>query len=192
MDNAREVRENDNKILRIFADSDPMNPRKEFDQVGTMVVMTKIGSIGNGYCLGDEALTDENKSPPSNLVSLPVYVYDHGFICLSTEPFGCPWDSGRIGYIYASLESLKTMGIDPTDTKLINEILKGEIEIYSDYLSGDVYGYEIVKKVYCKTCNHFKEEHVDSCWGFYGSNFEKNGLYDQAGIGEELDKWTEV
>ena len=36
--------------------------------------------------------------------------------------------------------------------------LRQEVETYSQYLSGDVYGYEI----------HKHGEVVDSCWGFYG------------------------
>ena len=47
------------------------------------------------------------------------------------------------------------------------KILDSELSTYSSYVNGDVYGYMI-------------EEINDSCYGFYGYNFEKNGLLDYA------------
>lgn len=35
-------------------------------------------------------------------VILPLYLYDHGSITMSTGAFSCPWDSGQVGWIYAS------------------------------------------------------------------------------------------
>ena len=35
-------------------------------------------------------------------VILPLYLYDHSGITMSTGPFSCPWDSGQVGWIYAS------------------------------------------------------------------------------------------
>jgi len=34
-------------------------------------------------------------------VILPLYLYDHGGITMSTGAFSCPWDSGQVGWIYA-------------------------------------------------------------------------------------------
>ncbi len=34
-------------------------------------------------------------------VILPLYLYDHGGITMSTGPFSCRWDSGQVGWIYA-------------------------------------------------------------------------------------------
>jgi hypothetical protein len=39
------------------------------------------------------------------------------------------------------------------------------------YLRGEVYGYEIVKKIKCPTCHETHEEDIDSCWGFYGLEY---------------------
>jgi hypothetical protein len=44
----------------------------------------------------------------------------------------------------------------------IEKYLTGEVETYDQYLTGEVYGFTIEKGE--------DEEHVDSCWGFYGYN----------------------
>lgn len=40
-------------------------------------------------------------------IILPLYLYDHGGITISTRPFSCPWDSGQVGYIYASKDKFR-------------------------------------------------------------------------------------
>ena len=35
---------------------------------------------------------------------LPLYLYDHSGITMNTTGFSCPWDSGQVGWIYASKE----------------------------------------------------------------------------------------
>lgn len=68
--------------------------------------------------------------------------------------------------------------------------MEHEVEIYDDYLRGDVYGYTLTKKVIeqeiCPHCGEViseyeEEEEVDSCWGFYGDVLEENGLLDNLG-----------
>lgn len=44
----------------------------------------------------------------------------------------------------------------------VTEYLKGEVETYDQYLTGDVYGYKVFK------VENGEEEELDSCWGFYG------------------------
>ena len=42
-------------------------------------------------------------------VILPLYLYDHSGITISTRPFSCPWDSGQVGWIYASKDTFREM-----------------------------------------------------------------------------------
>lgn len=42
---------------------------------------------------------------------LPVYMYDHGELVFSTSQFTCPWDSGQVGFIFATREDIKQLGI---------------------------------------------------------------------------------
>ena len=37
---------------------------------------------------------------------LPVYMYDHSDQILSTTPFKCPWDSGPVGFVWTSEDTI--------------------------------------------------------------------------------------
>ena len=71
------------------------------------------------------------------------------------------------------------LGMKKYITKKIREkvvsVTIGEVELYDNYLTGMVYGYDIEPKDSNKLI-----ECDDSCWGFYGSDFEKNGLLEYA------------
>lgn len=47
------------------------------------------------------------------VVMLPLNLYDHGGITMSTGSFSCSWDSGKVGWIYATKERfIKETGYD--------------------------------------------------------------------------------
>lgn len=98
-----------------------------------------------------------------NMVILPVYLLDHSGLSVSTTPFSCPWDSGLVGYIIADRKSmLKEYGckkLTETIKRKAKEVLIAEIEIFNQYLSGEVYGYSIEDS---------EGNDVESCFGFYG------------------------
>lgn len=102
-----------------------------------------------------------------NYVLLPVHMYEHGGVALSTSGFSCPWDSGQVGYIYASKEKVvKEYGEWTADSVAkATKFLEGEIETYSQFINGEVYGYVIE--------NGDDSDAVDegSCWGFYGTDY---------------------
>jgi len=117
-------------------------------------------------------------------VMLPLYLYDHGGLSMSTGGFSCPWDSGQVGYIYATRKDvLNEFGGKKLTKELrvkAERILRGEVKTYSQWLEGDVYGYviyEIDEPCDCDpepwnsscTCTRHAEV-VDSCWGYYGSD----------------------
>lgn len=111
-------------------------------------------------------------------IILPLYLYDHSGITISTGPFSCPWDSGQIGYIYISIENiLKEFNRKKMSKKLKQkaiDLLRGEVNAYDDYLTGNVYGYTIEP-----TDKNKSIECDDSCWGFYGDH-ENSGLLESA------------
>ena len=123
-------------------------------------------------------------------VILPMYMYDHSGITVNTVGFSCPWDSGRIGFIYVSREKvMKEYGVKKIGAKLkakVAEYLKGEVETYDQWLTGDVYGFRIFKETKCDKCGHVGDETEDSCYGFYGRDISKNGMLDH--FGDELKK----
>ena len=97
-----------------------------------------------------------------NYLYLPVYMYEHSGISLSTGEFGCKWDSGHLGFIYVSRtkvrEKFKVKRISPQLKAKILKQLENEIETYSQYLNGEVY---------CFVIEDEDGDVVDSCGGFY-------------------------
>lgn len=92
---------------------------------------------------------------------LPLYIYDHSGITMNTGGFSCPWDSGQVGWIWVTKErALKEIGnIDEKNwEQRAREFLKAEVQIYDDYLHGDV-GIMIIEDM--------DGEVIDSCGGYY-------------------------
>lgn len=63
------------------------------------------------------------------------------------------------------------------EKKNSDEILEGTAKLFDQWAWGDVFGFSVVKVEECSLgCEH--EETVDSCGGFYGNDFENNGMLD--------------
>ncbi len=171
--------ENEKYRLEIFEDLDPTDPR-EFDNLGTMVC------FHNRYNLGD---TTELKSSDFSsweelesylykiekaLIVIPVFMYDHSGLSVNTTGFSCPWDSGQIGFIYVSKESIRNeYSCKRISNKLkeqVKEMLVSEVDSYNQYLSGDVYGFNVTDRQ--------SEEELSSCYGFFGTDHIENGIFD--------------
>jgi len=162
---------------RIFNDETPESPR-QWDNLGTMICRHKRYDLGDANDLdfsNCSSWADDEKVIKSKFgsdaIMLPLYMYDHSGITMSTTPFSCSWDSGRVGTIVVSREEIrKEWNIKRITAKRqaqMEEILKGEVKTYDQYLTGDVYGYEIVENMVADDGEEY-EEHRDSSWGHYG------------------------
>ena len=160
-----------NYEIRIERDIDPINPRTQFDNLGTMLCWHKqyhLGDEGHPYqettknCDSWDEVGEVIHEHEDICVLLPLYLYDHSGITISTRPFSCQWDSGQIGFIYVTKERVRSSygvkRISGALRTIVEACLKAEVEEYDKYLRGDVWGYEIVNE---------DDEVVDSCWGFY-------------------------
>ena len=163
--------------LEIEQDSSPESPRT-WDNLGTMVCFHKRYDLGDktDYRSEDYDSWDELRQGiidnEGEVFMLPLYLYDHSGITMSTRPFNCNWDSGQVGYIFVSRNKVKKEGID--ETKVL-DYLKGEVETYDQYLTGDVWGYRVYEVETC-SLGHEHKTLVDSCWGFFGEEYaEKEG-----------------
>jgi len=92
---------------------------------------------------------------------MPLYLYDHGGITMSTGDFKDRFDSGQVGFIYATREDvLKTFGHKRNLTKkLMDKViscLKCEVETYDKYIRGDIWSFSILDS---------EGEIVESCGG---------------------------
>lgn len=116
------------------------------------------------------------KSMPDVLV-LPLYIYEHSGVCLSTSPFNDPWDSGQVGYIYCTLEDAKKQwGIDPdqnTWKERAKAEMENEVEIYNTFLGGGCYRIAVENfagdfSMLYKDCDPlFKDVEDGNCGGFF-------------------------
>jgi hypothetical protein len=153
--------------LKIEFDEYPMNPREEWDNLGSMFCFHPRYSLGDKH---DYKTSDfdnwedmERKlSKEHNVgVILPLYLYDHSGITISTSPFGCQWDSMKVGYILVSKETIRkgyeVKRITKSILDKVTNCLKGEIETYDQYLTGQVWKYTIMDE----------DEIVESCSGYY-------------------------
>jgi hypothetical protein len=174
-----ETREYKDHKIKIYYDeyAEGVHPRHTQDNFGIM------GCYHGRYNLGDsfvkenypksEDLVEMLKRKGKELIVLPVYMYDHSGICINTTGYSCPWDSGQVGVIYISRkEAREQLGITRLTKKQeerVKDILRSEVEEYSQYLQGFVYYYEVYDKV---------GDLTDSCSGFIGMDMETNGLMD--------------
>jgi|694.fasta_scaffold16738_14 hypothetical protein len=112
--------------------------------------------------LGNLALNEETISlieSDKNYISLPVCLVD------TENGYGlsiCRTDCQKYGIIYNSKENLNIFHKTEDDDYLWAEgVFEKEIKLFSDYIEGRVYGYEITND---------KTVVVDSCWGYIGAN----------------------
>jgi hypothetical protein len=75
-------------------------------------------------------------------VILPLYLYDHSGITMSTSPFSCRWDSGQVGWTFVSKKKIREeYGVKRISKELIEkvtEMLEGEVRTYDMYLTGEL------------------------------------------------------
>jgi hypothetical protein len=160
-------------LISIDYDWDPSNPR-EWDNFGTMVC------FHNKYTLGDKhdlqspdysswaEVRDAIEVDEGAMVILPLYLYDHSGISMSvgaSRGQHAAWDSGQVGFIYCTDGDMVANGIK--DLAQAEALLRGEVDAYNRYLTGDLYTYRIEKSSTCDSCQHTSAEFVDSCSGWY-------------------------
>lgn len=176
--------------LEIVADADAECPRT-WSNLGTMVCRHRNYKLGDedgmdqavrvvrahfsSHYLDEFDLSDFGTvlkllEDTGKAIVLPLYLYDHSGITMSTKPFSCPWDSGQVGYIFITKEKIRSeyswTRITTSRCNRIEQYLNNEVEVYDQYLTGDIWGFRALKD----------GEEIDSCWGFYGSDPLKNGI----------------
>ena len=110
---------------------------------------------------------------------LPLYLYDHSGITMSCGPFNCPWDSGQVGYVYCTREAIlkeyNAKRVSGKMRKRVADVLKQEVATYDDFLTGQVYGYEVfaIDEEADEDGDEAEGELLDSCWGFFGLDYCK-------------------
>jgi hypothetical protein len=178
-------------ILKIYYDESCPDPR-EWDNLGTMVCWHRRYNLGDKHNYRDPddfwtSLAEEITGDPDrvermsleqrekivreNAVVLPLYLYDHGGLTMNTTGFSCPWDSGQVGWIYVTKKKIREeYGVKRVTKKLCDHVLsvlKNEVKEYAQWLEGDVYGFVVEDN---------KGNELYSSFGFFGTNWKKNGM----------------
>lgn len=161
--------------IKVFYDYNAESPR-EWDNLGT-IYSNHRRYDPDGHSI-EEIIDDEtgklDKEFVKNHIMLHIYAYEHSGITLSTSrggQFSDSWDSGLFGIIAVSKEKAIEEYGKKICTKEVREralkCLESEIEALDMYYTGDVYGYVIEDE---------DENDIDSCWGYYGSEWVDKDL----------------
>jgi hypothetical protein len=156
----------------VTQDDSPDSPR-EWDNVTTMICFHNRYNIGDEHDYksdnfnGWDELKEQIEADNEVLAIQPLYMYDHSGITISTSPFGCQWDSGQIGWVFITRKQLKLLcGDQDIRAERLNDIIDSEVKTYDQYLTGEVYSYEVYESETCDLgCEH--KTMVESCCGFY-------------------------
>lgn len=144
--------------IRVIHDEDAESPRT-WDNLGTMACWHRRYNLGDVQPKQDPREWLRENAPKGSVV-LPLYLYDHSGITMSTGAFSCPWDSGQVGWIICTPEQIreeyKKKRISKKMRADVERVLKEEVSTYDDYLTGNAWGFDI--------------EGGDSCWGFIGDS----------------------
>lgn len=185
--------------LKILHDETCEGPR-EWGNLGVMACWHRRSNLGDVQpkCSPDEWLKD---NAPEGSVVLPLYLYEHSGMTMSTSnsgyPFTDPWDSGQVGWIVATPEAIRKNYDVKRVTKEVREkveaALRSEVKVYDMWLQGNVWGF-VFTKLWCDHPRHEKpcdaecelcqrecgpanyREEQDSCWGFYGEDLKEAGI----------------
>ncbi len=152
--------------LKIVSDDCSDNPR-DWDNLCTIVAFHRRYDFGDNVSISKSNFNswkevEEHIRKMDVVFCAPLYMYEHSGVAISTSPFNCRWDSGQVGFIFATKEKVRrSFGVKRINTYVKNrsiEIADSEVKILSNYLNGDVWGYVIEDE---------KGNEIDSCYGFY-------------------------
>lgn len=163
--------------IKLVQDTDPTSPR-DWDNLATFYMPHRR------YTLGDKDATDPRDPDrpgeylPEIALTVELGMLDHSGLYLYAgggshpqDPGG--WDSGTVGVAYVTKTKLREeygrKWHTPECMERARQVILAEIETYSQYLRGDVYGFQLLD-AYGGV--------VDSCWGFYGDDPKTNGMIE--------------
>jgi hypothetical protein len=126
-------------------------------------------------------------------VILPVWAYIHSGTALCAErerpggQFSDRFDSGQSGWAVATAAAVRKEFGNPRDPAVrekVEKCLQAELAEFEAYINGDVYGYIWTPRTAAAADkseldeDDLREEDEDSCWGFYGTDWRNNGMWD--------------
>lgn len=175
------------------------NPVEHWDLLGTMAVHPNHSHwaheavdldipMGNNPIEHMHNFIKAKGYKQNEVIAYPITKYEHSGISLSLgDNRICPFDSGIIGFIYASKEKIrkefKVQRITKDIVEKVAEIFANELETQSTYLNGEVFE----QRIYRVNTEEF-EKHgkyhlattrpIERCSGFYGEEYAIDSLHE--------------
>lgn len=144
------------------------------DQANPWYTNLKYNEIAT-YARCDFSIRDCQILLDKHIAWLPLWLHDHSGLSMDCDTrFRDLWDDGKVGWIVTAISD----GSDNTKNEA-ERIMRDEVEIYSDYLSGENYGYTLYRE------EHGKWEEIDRAFGFIGTDVFENGIAYSAGFSLE-------
>jgi hypothetical protein len=154
-----------NLRVTIAQDDDPMNPRTDYDNLASMIVVSQDwdmdkdpGPLGWVW----KRLASRYRTQEAVALFMRYARIYHGATVVEHRPYNGPWS---IFYL------TREVADGPDGTPDPAAYVAGEIATWDQYLEGDIYGYVLEERVIWRADGRPSRESwevVDSCWGFYG------------------------
>ena len=154
-----------NHTIKIEYEDNPENPR-EWDNLCEIHHWHKRCNLGDVRHTNNESVEEMlAEAKRQNDIVMALHCYEHGNITISLGSFRgrvpqghYEFDSGQVGFVIIRrkkmLEEFNKKTFTAKLKKRAREIAEAEVEIFNNYLQGNVYGYII-------------DDDGDSCWGYY-------------------------
>jgi len=170
---------------------DQESPR-DWDNLGTMVCWHTRCSLGDETVRSARGKSEQfgnqqdlyDFTCSKDVISLPIYLYEHSGQTVRTYPFGDRWDSGQVGWIVCTKEKVrKWFGWTAITEKRLAQVkaeLREEVSTYDEYLRGDVYFWKVMKD----------GEVVEAVYGYLGQSGKAEAEREAKACMEALLKIT--
>lgn len=127
------------------------------------------------YVYGELSIRDCQILLNDYIVWLPLWLHDHSGLSMDCDTrFRGSWDDSNVGWIVTAITDCS----DNTKNEA-ERIMRDEVKTYSDYLSGENYGYTLYRE------EHGEWKEIDRAFGFIGSDVFENGITYSVGCGLE-------
>ena len=154
--------------LELVPDDNPLNPREDDNLCKILSLHKNYSGDKHNYKTYDydnlEELIAAIKKGEDACVIVPLYFYEHGGIIVRTSPFNDRFDSGAFGFAVVSKQAIrKTYNLKRVSAKsiqLARGIIEIEVEMYSQYINGDIYGFKVIDNDGCV---------LEDGYGYYNS-----------------------
>lgn len=164
--------------ITIEQEQDMESPR-EWGRLGKMVCFHRRHNLGDKHeydsddYSGWSSLRDAIEKDEDVALILPLFLYDHSGLRMKVGSFQgllpqghAEFDSGQVGFIYVTKDALrKECNVKRIAKKTLEharQVLESEVSAYDQFLSGDVWVYDV------------KDENgdvIDSLGGMYGYDY---------------------